>query len=139
MKIDPYKHKEKYLQWKDRNKNGIFGISPENSEIILAYLNDMERGANVANESVKGARSFNRLNTLRDKLCFFAKHFKEKYNLNKITEISEEQIISFFANMKNGTMKKADGGNYNSVDTYGKVFKAFWHWWQKVNKKRGIE
>jgi integrase len=41
--------------------------------------------------------------------------------------------------MKNGTIKKMDGGIYSSVDTYAGVFKSFWHWHQKTSKKKGIE
>ncbi|MEK6850388.1 MAG: hypothetical protein AABX85_02340 [Nanoarchaeota archaeon] len=33
MKIDPYKHKEKYLSWKEKNKELIAKITPENSDI----------------------------------------------------------------------------------------------------------
>jgi hypothetical protein len=109
MKIDPYKHKEKYQAWKIREKGGISGISKENSDLILKYLNDMEVGSNIAKGSVKGARSFIRLNTLRDKLCFFAKNFEAQFKLNSITEISEEQLIGFFAGMKNGNIRKIDG------------------------------
>ena len=62
MKIDPYKHKERYLRWKERVKEGIPEISPENSQIILDYLGDMENGVNIAPGSTRGARSFGRLN-----------------------------------------------------------------------------
>jgi hypothetical protein len=31
MKIDPYNHKEKYLNWKEKVKDGIPGITKENS------------------------------------------------------------------------------------------------------------
>jgi integrase len=138
MKIDPYKHKERYLKWKEVTQTGIPDISRFNYDLIKNYLNDMETGMNIASLSAKGARSFIRLNTLKEKMIFFAKKFKELYGLNKITEISEEQLISFFANMKNGAVKKADGGIYRSVDTFAKAFKAFWHWHQKVNRKKGV-
>ncbi len=139
MKIDPYKHKEKYLAWRERVRNGIPSITKENFDLITKYLNDMEIGANIAKGSVKGARSFIRLNTLRDKLCFFAKKFEEMFNLTIITEIKEEQLMNFFVGMKNGAIRKLDGGIYSSVDTYAGVFKSFWHWYQKTNKKKGIE
>ena len=48
MKIDPYKHKERYLKWKEKVKDGIPGITSFNSQIILNYLNDMERGLSIA-------------------------------------------------------------------------------------------
>ena len=90
MKLDPYKHKEKYSKWKENNKEYIMGISKENSEIALQYLNDMERGINVASASAKGSRSFIRLNSLREKMVFFSKRFEERFGIPKITDISED-------------------------------------------------
>jgi integrase len=139
MKIDPYKHKERYIAWKEKVKDGIPETSKENSDLIFQYLADMEKGINIAASSVKGSRSYIRLNTVRDKLVFFSKKFKEIYKINRIIEISEDQAVSFFSDMKNGNLKKADGGNYMSVDTFAKAFKAFWHWHQKVSKKNGVE
>jgi hypothetical protein len=43
MKIDPYKHKEKFLTWKEKVKNGIPDISKQNSDIIRQYISDMEK------------------------------------------------------------------------------------------------
>ena len=51
-KIDPYKHKETYEAWKEKVKQGIPGISKENSDTILQYLLDMEMGINVATSGV---------------------------------------------------------------------------------------
>ncbi|MDO8623312.1 MAG: tyrosine-type recombinase/integrase [archaeon] len=137
MKIDPYKHKKRYQDWKEKNKDGISDVSKFNSDLILQYLNDMEKGINIAHGTSKGSRSFIRLNTLRDKMCFFAKKFLELYKLERIIDINENQLIGFFSDMKNGNLKKIKGGNYTSVDTYAKVFKAFWHWHIKVNRKNG--
>lgn len=44
MKIDPYKHKERYENWKEKTKLGIPNISKIDSSLILQYLNDMENG-----------------------------------------------------------------------------------------------
>jgi hypothetical protein len=79
MKIDPYKHKERYLAWKEKVKDGIPDLSNENSEIILRYLIDMERGTNISSVSVKGARSFIRLDSLKNRIVFFARKFEELY------------------------------------------------------------
>ena len=65
MKIDPYKHKERHLRWKEKASEGISDISNPNSKILIRYLTDMEYGLNIANSSKKGARSYIRLNTLR--------------------------------------------------------------------------
>jgi hypothetical protein len=139
MKIDPHHHKEKYFSWKEKVKDGIPELSKENSNLILQYVLDMEKGINVSAKNVKGSRSFIRLNTIRDKMVFFSKKFKELFGIDYIININEEQLISFFSDMKNGTIRKKDGGEYRSVDTYAKCFKAFWHWWQKINRKKGID
>lgn len=139
MKIDPYKHKERYLKWEKKVKNGIPDISKENSDLILQYLNDMEKGINIGIGSVKGSRSYSRLNTLKERLYFFAIKFNEIMRIDNITNIKEEQLLSFFSDMKKGVIKRKDGKIYISVETYAKVFRAFWHWYQKVNRKKGIE
>jgi len=139
VKIDPYNHKKRYLEWKEKTKDGIKGISPENSEIILRYLDNMEKGINVSALSVKGGRSHTRLNSLRGRLVFFSQKFEELYGLKRITEITEEQLLSFFSDMRNGVIKRQDGCNFLTTDTTAKIFKAFWHWYQKVNRKQGIE
>lgn len=138
MKIDPYNHKEKYIRWKEKAEQGIFN-SEENKQVILQYLLDMERGINISRVSTKGARSYTRLNSLASRMTFFARKFEEHYSINEITKMSEEKIIEFFANMKNGQIKRDDGREFMSVETYTKIFRAFWHWWQKINKKNGIE
>jgi hypothetical protein len=139
MKIDPYNHKERYLRWKKAVREGIPEISKENSEIILQYLNDMEIGVNISSVSVKGSRGYNRLNTLKDKLIFFSKKFKTSFNLGCITQIKEEQLFQFFSDMEKGIIKRKDGENFMGTHTYVKIFKAFWHWYQKISRKKDLE
>lgn len=139
MKIDPNKNKEKYLNWRERVKDRIPDVTKENSDIILSYLTDMQIGANVGTKSVKGGRSYTSLNSKRDKMFFFARHFEQRFKFKCITEITEDQLIRFFADMKNGILRKPDGEVYISTDTFGRAFKTFWHWWMKVNKKKGVE
>ena len=139
MKIDPYKHKERYLSWKEKVKQGIPEITKENSDIILRYLNDMEIGVNISSVSVKGSRGYNRLNTLKDKLIFFSKKFNTSFNISYVTEIKEEQLFQFFSDMEKGIIKRKDGQNFMGVNSYVKIFKAFWHWHQKIARKQGVE
>jgi integrase len=138
MKLDPYNHKENYLKWKENIKDKIPNVSKENSEITLSYLNDMERGVNISAGSVKGSRSYIRLNNLKLRLIFFSRKFKKIYGLDNILKINEEQLISFFSDMRNGTIKKANGKNYIGTADYIKVFKAFWHWHMKTSRKKGV-
>jgi len=139
MKLDPYKHKERYLKWKEGIGDGIEGLGEYNFQLLKRYVTDMERGLNVAQVSVKGPRGFARLNTIKDRFVVFSKRFKEHYNLDKITDVSEEQLIGFFTDMGNGTIKTRYGVAFRSTETLSRIFKAFWHWWMKVNKKQGIE
>ena len=138
MKIDPYKHKEVFLKWKDKTIDGIDGISKPNSDIILQYISDMENGLNVSSKSVKGPRSYIRLNNLRQRMIFLAKSIEQHCSIN-LPDISEEQIIKFFNAMRNGTIKRIDGKCYQSVVDFIKPFKAFWHWHMKINKKKDIK
>ncbi len=138
MKRDPYKHKEKYHAWKIAVKDGVPGISKVNSDLTLRYVGDMEVGRNVSSRSSKGPRSFIRLNTLRQKMIFFSKRFKDEFGLDDITKITEDQIIVFFSKIRTGEVSREDGKIYASIDTYGKAFKSFWHWWIKVNRKEGV-
>jgi hypothetical protein len=138
MKIDPYNHKELFFEWKAENQDGISGMCKINSDLILKYINDMERGLNVASCSSKGSRSYGRLSSLKYRMIFFSRKFNDLYGIN-LTEIKEEQAVSLFSDMQNGTLKRTNGQSYKSVSTYVKDFKAFWHWWMKINKKQGVE
>lgn len=138
MKIDPYKHHEKFLNWKQTTKDGIAGISKTNSDLILQYISDMENGLNVSSKSVKGPRSYIRLNNLRQRMIFLAKSIEQHCSTN-LPDLSEEQIMKFFNAMRNGTIKRIDGKCYQSVVDFVKPFKAFWHWHMKISKKKGAE
>ena len=139
MKIDPYKHKERYLAWKSSINDKILGISEKNSKLVLDYLCDMEHGINIASSSKKGSRSYIRLNNLKQRMIFLVKRLEEYYKLDDITQISERQLHVYFSNMRSGEIKRLDGRTYKSPVDYVKVFKAFWHWHQKVNRKISID
>jgi len=139
MKIDPYKHKERYLNWKKKTKKEIPKISKQNSDLIKQYLTDMENGINISCVNKKGARSYIRLNALKTRMIFLIQQFEAKFNIDNIKDIKEEQLFSFFADMRNGKIKRKDKKKYKSVQDYVKIFKAFWHWYQKASKKQSIE
>lgn len=136
-KKDPYNNKENYLAWKKRAQKGIVGISEQNRVHLLKYLEDMEIGINVGNATKKGARSFIHLNSLKDRLISLMKKAKETYGLEVIIEINEEQLHLLFARMREGTITKPNGKKYIAVWDFVKIFKAFWHWYQRIEKKRG--
>ena len=124
MKIDPYNHEERYKVWKAQAlENGIPDISKQNSDIILQYVDDMEHGLNVSLKSVKGGRSYIRLNTIKEKLGFFSKRFKKIYDLDCITDITENQLVLFFSKMMKGEIVRNDGKKYNGKKQ-GKNYEA---------------
>lgn len=140
MKIDVFKHKERYLNWKNKfEKSDIDGLTKENSDLVKRYVFDMESGLNVSVKSAKGSRSYIRLNNLKQRLIFLSKEFQERMKINYLGNLTEEQIFRYFNGMRSGEIKRKDGKQYQSVADYVKVFKAFWHWHMKVNKKNGSE
>lgn len=140
MKIDIFKHKERYLNWKEKAQDSqLKGLSKRNSDLVKQYVFDMEKGLNVALKSNKGARSYIRLNNLIQRLCFMARELERRYNLNCLADITEEIVMDYFSGMRNGSVKRKDGKEYQSVGDYVKVFKAFWHWHMKASKKQSKE
>jgi hypothetical protein len=141
MKIDPYKHKEKYLRWKEKVKNGIPNLSKANSNLIFRYLEDMQVGINISNGKgiKKGPRSMRRLSDLSQRVPFMFKELQNRFNLDDISQITEEQIMRYFSQMRDGTIKRRDGTEYKSVADYVRIFKAFWHWHMKAKRKEGKE
>jgi integrase len=133
------KHEKLYKNWKQKYSNGIKGISETNSKIILDYINDMEYGLNVGRSSKKGGRSYNRLYNLQQRMIFITKKLEKLYGIYDLTKVQERHLHEFFTGMRNGTIKRVDGKIYKDPANFVKIFKAFWHWHQKVNRKRGVE
>ncbi len=139
VKIDPYKTKEKYLKWKDKAlENGISGLTRANSQIIMQYLQDMEQGLNVASTNKKGGRSPMRLSTLSIRLVGLVRGLQERFHLN-ITELEEQHLFALLSDIRNGVVKRKNGKTYKTAGDYVKDFKAFWHWYMKVNRKKGVD
>ena len=137
MKIDPHHHEPTYRRWKKKTVKAIPGITARDSRTIKIFLADMERGLNTGNGTQKGPRSFARLNTLRHRLTFLARNLHARCGRRSMLLVREEELIDFFAAMRGGEIKKQDGQPYRSTADYVKVFKSFWHWHMKVQRKRG--
>lgn len=139
-KIDPHGHKKRYESWLRRvDGNGIEGVSPQNSELILRYVKDMEVGRNVSVVSKKGPRSYIRLNTIRFKMIYFAREFEQRFGTSSLTDTTEDHLLSFFGDMRKGLIRKKDGEVFQTPGFYVKVFKAFWHWHMTVKRREGID
>ena len=139
MKIDPYKSKERWLNWKKKARQGVPELTRSNSGLVVQYLDDMEKGINISSANKKGGRSYVRLNSLKTRIVFIIKQFEQKYNVYNIADLKEKQLLNFFATMRSGEIRNKYGKAYKSVQDYAKIFKAFWHWHQKVSRKQGKE
>ena len=137
-KKDPYRNKERFAQKRRRIENGVEGVSEKNLSLMIRYLDDMECGLNIATGSKKGSRSYIRLNVITERMIGLSKMFKKFYNIDCLTDITEEIIFKFFRDMRSGIIRRKDGKMYLSPRNFVKDFKAFWHWWMKINKKEGI-
>lgn len=139
MRIDPYHHEERYLKWKGfALQKGIPELSKENSEKIISFIFDMEMGLNVASGSTKGGRCPNHLNNLRSRMTFMTKQLEQRYNGVCLSKVTERMLFGLFNDMKSGQLARTDGKKYMCVQDYVKIFKSFWHWHMKSNKKTGV-
>ena len=139
MKRDDGIYEKRYLEWKEKCGKRIPEITKANSDIILQYVNDMEYGLNIGRSSKKGGRSYNRLYNLQQRMLFLTKKLEKYYNIIDLRKIEERHLHEFFTGMRNGTIRRDDGKIYRDPANFVKIFKAFWHWHQKVNRKQGIE
>lgn len=131
-KRDPYYHKERWENFLKRvKKNGgkIKGISEHNSNIIMTYLRDMELGMNIDKTARRGGRSPNRLNTIHEKMVFFAKKFDKN-----LDELTREEAHSFFNDMEKGRITRKDGKPYIGIGNFSKDFKAFFNWLYRTKR-----
>jgi hypothetical protein len=83
-------------------------------------------------------RSYTRLNTLRHRLVFLAKTLEGRFGAGSLTAVTETQAHDLFAAMRNGHIRKKGGGAYRSTGDYVKVFRAFWHWHIKTQRKQSV-
>lgn len=135
-KLDPYKHQQLYENWKKNPDNP--NISSKNNKLLQQYLSDMEMGKNISRVSKKGSRSYTRLNHLRQKISFLMELLEKKRGVKDSTKSTEDDVHFIFNGMEKGSIRKLDGGRYTSVNDYVRLFKSFWHWYQLINQKKGV-
>lgn len=136
-KVDVYNLEQRHKNWIEYARgNGIDGLTKANSDHILAYITDMEEGRNVARGSRKGGRGYARLTSIRTRMTQIAKLLQER-SVKDITKVSDNQITKLFSDMHKGEITTLRGEMYKSTGDYAEVFKAFWHWWMRVNRRKG--
>ena len=130
---DPYNHKKRLENWE--NNKQIKDISKTNEKLIIRFLDDMSLGVNISKGSKKGARSPTRLNTLRDRLVYLTRLF-EKRDKKDLRKLTAKDLHKLFNDMRSGVLKTRYGTPYKSTGDYIKVFKSFFHWYQKISKNK---
>lgn len=136
MKIDPYNNKIRFEAWMDEVEKYGIGLSRKNTDILLQFIKDSRLGLNISKLSKKGERSYSRLNHVKDKL---KKMFEllEKRGHKDIKKLKSEDLHNLFSDMRSGKISTRQGTAYKSAGDYVKDFKTFWHWHQKVQRKKG--
>lgn len=132
LKRDPYGHEARWEKWKQENSTAIKGISEHNSELILAFLRDMEMGKNVAPGSRKGERSPGRLITLKSQMVFFSEHLGN----NDLDTVSKDEVHQLFFDMRKGKILRKNGKSYLAIEDFVRDFKAFWGWLLRTGKAK---
>jgi len=131
--IDPYKCKERFEKWNRK----IRGVNSFNQNLIVNYVEDMSKGINIAPGSKKGSRSYEHLLTLKERMGVITRFLEERLDNKNLSDLKEEEIHELFNEMRSGKIKKKTGKPYKSTGDYVKVFRAFWHWYMRVKKKKG--
>ena len=137
VKQDIYGHENRYKNWKENVlKFGEEDLSKRNSELLLRYIFDMEIGANVSIKSKRGARSYHRLNAVRQKVSKVFRFLQEE-NVKDVSKLTDKKIQVLFDDMRKGVILTEKGNKYKATADYVKGFKSFWHWYMKVCSKDG--
>lgn len=137
MKVDLYKHEQRYNTWKaEALAGGVPGLTPENSQLLVQYLLDMEQGRNTARGSRRGARSYTRLVHLQQRMRQLLLLLQER-GVQDVSSVAEEVVVTLFRDMEGGKLRTRFGTCYRSTPDYIRDFKAFWHWWTRVQRKAG--
>lgn len=138
-KIHPIDHEGRYRRWKTEQNAELPGVPHESAEQIRALLRDLERGVNVSRGTKRGPRGAARLMGVRNRLAWLAKQFQAQFDVQGLSEVTEEQVLALIADIEAGVICKRNGDVYRSASDFVKDFKTFWHWHMRVQHKAGTE
>jgi len=134
---DPHDSKRRYS---DKHKIYLDEFPLASRKIISQYISDMEIGKNVNSVVKKGDRGYNHLMTLISRLKKILELIEQETDKTDITTVTPDEIHKIFYKMQKGLIMHGEGKNktrYKSTHDYIKIFKAFWHWYQRINRKEG--
>ena len=128
--IDPYRSIQIYHNGLN---DKLARFSEHDRTLVGNYIADMEKGKNINGR--KGKRGYMHLNTLLSRLVKIAEIAEEKYG-KKLTELTADDLHDLFDAMRDGKIKKTrGGGRYKATHDYIKIFKAFWHWYMRIQRQ----
>lgn len=141
LEVDPYNNKGKHEEW--LNSIGYFsgnpdylaftGISSEASELLTKYVLDLYTGKNLAKGTYRGQRCYNYLCNIRVRLRRIIEML-EKNSHKTLLELSEDDVLSLFNNMRSGLLLTSLGRPFLDTSSYSRAFLAFWRWIMRTNK-----
>jgi len=141
-RFDPNNHEKYYDNWKKTGMQ-LTGVNLESADLIRQYIADMELGANINPSSRKGSRSFGRLRNLKAKMQTMAILMQTEMEIGCFTEVEskEMELLKFFKKMREGKIlcRRKKGEPLKAVGAYARAFKSFWHWYQRIQRKKGID
>ncbi len=142
VKIDPHNSERAYRHWRYELGGPFEQLTEENAALLRQYLDDMEVGANVSPESAKGPRSYIRLRNVKTKLHSWAIILQDQLGVTYIPEMAdrERDLMVLLKRMREGEIRGRSKGHIpiKAAGTYVKAFKAFWHWYERTQRKKGV-
>ena len=60
-----------------------------------------------------------------------------KRKIKDLRKVNSQQLHQLFDDMRKGVLPTKNGTPYKSTGDYIKIFKTFWHWYQRIMKKKG--
>jgi len=140
-KFDPHQSKEKYTKWRNQKDAPLEGVTPKNRELLIKYLDDMELGTNVAVGSKRGSRSYIRLKNLKSYIHSWALIIQDEIGIDYIPELvnKENEFLRMIKKLRDGKIESRNKSQpyITGAGNFVKAFKAFWHWYQKIQRKEG--
>jgi len=128
MKIDPYKNKERWTRFKEKNFQIPDGVRKEDWKLLVEFLKDMELGLNTP-KGIKGKREPGTLLNLLSHNQLFLKNFKKP-----LTKITKKDLHTLEKEISDGKVRKVNGEKFTAFGNYVKDFKAFWNWGLRTKK-----
>ena len=141
VKFDPRRYKERFLNWRFKG-SPMPNISEDSRQLILNYIADMEIGININPSSRKGSRTYCSLQGIRTKMLLITELLEKELGIHSLVELEskELELLKFFKKMREGGFnKKYMQEPITGTGIYVTIIKAFWHWYQRVRRKNGVD